>query len=76
MNLLVQFQYSQMEDSLLTMDSGGSENANICYSPENGRTVLVSDGESRNGSVLWSRDGESFGTTRRNGTRRCLGNGL
>ena len=53
-----------------TMDSGGSENAQIyVMNPENGRTVLVSDGESRNGSVLWSRDGEkiAFGTTRRNG---------
>ena len=52
------------------MDSGGSENAQIyVMNPENGRTVLVSDGESRNGSVLWSRDGEkiAFGTTRRNG---------
>ena len=53
-----------------TMDSGGSENAQIyVMNPENGRTVLVSDGESRNGSVLWSRGGEkiAFGTTRRNG---------
>ena len=44
-----------------TMDSGGSENAQIyVMNPENGRTVLVSDGESRNGSVLWSRDGEKL----------------
>ncbi len=53
-----------------TMDSGGSENAQIyLMNPENGRTVLVSDGKSRNGSVLWSRDGDkiAYGTTRRNG---------
>ncbi len=53
-----------------TMDSGGSENAQIyVMNPENGRTVLVSDGKSRNGSVLWSRDGDkiAYGTTRRNG---------
>ena len=53
-----------------TMDSGGSENAQIyVMNPENGRTVLVSDGKSRNGSVLWSRDGDkiAYGTTKRNG---------
>lgn len=58
--------------SMLTflMDAGGNEFRQIfLFDPVNGDARLLSDGESRNGAVLWSRDGRriAFQSTRRNG---------
>lgn len=53
-----------------TMDAGGSEFAQVfILDPKTGEHRMVSDGESRNGALLWSRDGErlAFQSTRRNG---------
>ncbi|GAB3018660.1 S9 family peptidase [Bowmanella dokdonensis] len=53
-----------------TMDAGGSENAQIfLFDPKDGSSRLLSDGESRNGAVLWSNQGDrlAFQSTRRNG---------
>lgn len=62
----------QPEGELLsfTMDAGGSENAQIFkLDPATGETIMLSDGKSRNGALLWDHKGESiaFQSTRRNG---------
>ena len=51
-------------------DQGGSEFSQIfLLDPETGDYRMLSDGESRNGAVLWSEDGRmmAFQSTRRNG---------
>ena len=53
-----------------TMDAGGSEFAQVfIYDPLTGDHRMVSDGKSRNGALLWSKDGRllAFQSTRRNG---------
>lgn len=58
-----------------TMDAGGSENAQIfVLNPATGESEMISDGESRNGQVLWSRDGGAvaYQSTRRNGRSNDL----
>ena len=53
-----------------TRDAGGNENAQIfLFDPDSGESRLLSDGESRNGALVWSRDGSqlAFQSTRRNG---------
>jgi len=53
-----------------TMDAGGSEFAQIfILDPKTGEHRRISDGESRNGALIWSRDGQqiAFQSTRRNG---------
>jgi dipeptidyl aminopeptidase/acylaminoacyl peptidase len=52
------------------MDEGGDEFRQILLlEPESGRFRRISDGESRNGAVEWSNDGEriAFQSTRRDG---------
>ena len=54
----------------MTMDEGGNEFAQIfMLNPKNGNAKRLSDGESRNGGIVWSDDGElmAFRSTRRNG---------
>ncbi|MDH3745773.1 MAG: S9 family peptidase [Acidobacteriota bacterium] len=51
-------------------DAGGNEYRQIfLLDPESGEARLLTDGESRNGAVEWSRDGKriAFQSTRRNG---------
>lgn len=53
-----------------TMDAGGSEFSQIfLFNPDTGESQLLTDGESRNGVVTWSRDGTAiaYQSTRRNG---------
>lgn len=55
---------------LFTKDVGGSEFYQIFwYDLQSGETRLLTDGESRNGSALWSHSGDRFAysTTARNG---------
>ena len=55
---------------LFTRDAGGSEFAQIfMLDPEGGDATMLTDGESRNGAVLFDRDGRriAFQSTRRNG---------
>ncbi len=55
---------------LFTRDAGGSEFAQIfLLDPVNGESELLSDGESRNGAMVWDRRGNqvAFQSTRRNG---------
>ena len=55
---------------LITRDSGGSEFAQIfALDRDSGEATMLSDGESRNGSMLWDRSGTrlAFHSTRRNG---------
>ncbi len=55
---------------LITRDTGGSEFAQIFkLDPDNGDATLLSDGESRNGALVWDRRGArvAFQSTRRNG---------
>ncbi|MEE4161852.1 MAG: hypothetical protein V2I25_05035, partial [Woeseiaceae bacterium] len=55
---------------LFTRDAGGSEFAQLfLLDPAVGDARLLTDGESRNGSVAWDRDGRrvAFQSTRRNG---------
>jgi len=52
-----------------TMDSGGAENSQVfVLDPANGESTMLSDGESRNQSILWRRDGSAiaYQSTRRN----------
>ncbi len=55
-----------------TMDAGGSEFSQIFLLDPTGsdEARMVSDGESQNGSMTWSRDGKmlAFRSTRRNGS--------
>lgn len=58
-----------------TMDAGGSENAQVfILNPITGDSTMMSDGESRNGAVLWRRDGNAlaYQSTRRNGRSNDL----
>lgn len=53
-----------------TMDSGGNEYAQIfLLNPATGKHQMLTDGESRNGAMVWSHDGDwlAFQSTRRNG---------
>ena len=55
---------------VFTRDAGGSEFAQIfLLDPDKGTAAMLSDGESRNGAVVWDRDGRRFAyqSTRRNG---------
>ncbi len=55
---------------VFTRDAGGSEFAQIfLLDPETGEAEILSDGESRNGAVVWDRRGSriAFQSTRRNG---------
>ena len=55
---------------IFTRDAGGSEFAQIfLLDPETGEAGRLSDGESRNGAVVWDRRGSriAFQSTRRNG---------
>lgn len=55
---------------LFTRDTGGSEFAQIFrFDPTTGETEMLSDGESRNGEIVWDRRGSrlAFQSTRRNG---------
>ena len=58
-----------------TMDAGGNENAQLfLLDPSTGKSQMVSDGESRNGSASWNRDGTAFiyRSNRRNGASNDL----
>ena len=62
----------QNDGPLLTfsMDAGGSEFDQIfTLNPNSGEATMLSDGESRNGVVRWTRDGQriAYQSTRRNG---------
>lgn len=60
----------QESDLIITRDSGGSEFSQIfMLDPATGEERMLSDGESRNGAVVWDRDGRriAFQSTRRNG---------
>lgn len=53
-----------------TRDAGGNEMSQVFrLDPADGSTTMLTDGESRNGAVVWSRDGSRFAwqSTRRNG---------
>ena len=56
---------------IFSMDSGGSEFSQIFLMDPNGSddAVMLTDGESRNGAVVWDRSGEviAYQSTRRNG---------
>ena len=55
---------------IFTRDAGGNEFAQIfMLDPAAGKTVMLSDGESRNGATVWDRQGRriAFQSTRRNG---------
>ncbi len=55
---------------LFTQDAGGSEFAQIfSFDPDSGNYEMLTDGESRNGAVLWDRRGTrvAFQSTQRNG---------
>ena len=57
-------------DMLFTRDAGGSEFAQIfSLDPGTGSYSMLTDGESRNGAIVWDRDGRqlAFQSTRRNG---------
>ncbi len=58
------------EQLLFTMDAGGSEFAQVfLFDPATAESQMLSDGESRNGAILWNRQGTQFAfhSTRRNG---------
>ncbi|MEM6532983.1 MAG: alpha/beta fold hydrolase [Myxococcota bacterium] len=53
-----------------TRDAGGNEYAQVfLLDPETGRSQMLTDGDSRNSSALWNRNGTRFAfqSTRRNG---------
>ncbi len=57
-------------EMLITRDAGGSEFAQIFrLNPHTGDAEMLTDGESRNGSIVWDRRGTrvAFQSTRRNG---------
>jgi dipeptidyl aminopeptidase/acylaminoacyl peptidase len=56
---------------IFTRDAGGSEFAQVfLLDPETGAATMLTDGESRNGAVVWDRDGRriAYQSTARNGT--------
>lgn len=58
-----------------TMDAGGSENAQIfVLNPATGKSMMISDGESRNGVLSWRKDGRAiaYQSTRRDGAANDL----
>jgi len=58
------------EELLFTMDAGGSEFAQIfLLDPATSESKMLTDGESRNGGMVWDRQGRRFAfqSTRRNG---------
>ena len=58
------------EELLFTRDAGGSEFAQIfMFDPQTGEASMLTDGESRNGGMIWDRRGSRFAfqSTRRNG---------
>ena len=58
------------EQLVFTRDAGGSEFAQIfLFEPQSGEAAMLTDGESRNGGMVWDRRGERFAfqSTRRNG---------
>lgn len=58
-----------------TMDAGGSEYAQVfTLDPATGDATMLSDGDSRNGQLLWRRDGKAlaYQSTRRNGRSNDL----
>ena len=58
------------DDMLFLMDAGGNEFSQLfLLDSGSGEAQLISDGQSRNGAALWSRDGNqvAFQSTRRNG---------
>ena len=55
---------------IFTRDAGGSEFAQLfLLDPATGNDVMLTDGESRNGSAIWDRDGRriAYQSTARNG---------
>ncbi len=55
---------------IFAMDAGGNEFSQLfLFDPLVSESRMITDGESRNGAVVWSRDGEriAFQSTRRNG---------
>ena len=55
---------------VFTRDSGGSEFSQVfLLDPIDGGSVMLTDGESRNGTMAWDRNGErlAYQSTRRNG---------
>ncbi|MEM1175332.1 MAG: alpha/beta fold hydrolase [Pseudomonadota bacterium] len=57
-------------DMLFTRDAGGSEFAQIfAFDPNTGAQTMLTDGESRNGSLSWDREGRrvAYTSTARNG---------
>jgi len=57
------------------MDAGGSEYSQLfLLDTKTGNYNMLTDGESRNGSMLWNRDGSliAYQSTRRNGTSNDL----
>ena len=60
---------------IFTRDAGGSEFAQVfLLDPNGGDAAMLTDGESRNGAVVWDRDGRRFAwqSTRRNGVANDL----
>ncbi|TDR17419.1 S9 family peptidase [Marinicella litoralis] len=58
-----------------TMDAGGSEFSQIfVLDPMTGESRMISDGESRNGQIVWNNSGSAlaFQSTRRNGASNDL----
>ena len=55
---------------VFTRDAGGSEFSQLfLFDPAAGTATMLSDGESRNGAMVWDRDGRrlAYQSTRRNG---------
>ena len=55
---------------VFTRDAGGSEFSQLfLFDPGSGAATMLSDGESRNGAMVWDRDGRrlAYQSTRRNG---------
>ena len=58
------------DELIFTRDSGGNEFSQVfLMDPATGDAAMLSDGESRNGGVVWDRQGSriAFQSTRRNG---------
>ena len=58
---------------IFSMDAGGNEFSQIfLLDPDSAEAAMLTDGESRNGAVVWDRQGKriAFQSTRRNGASR------